>query len=434
MSPEFLIITLIFALVVSLLLGLPLAFALGGISMIYTWFCWGSGGFFSAAMQSFSSSTSEILLAVPMFIFMGNMLKNSGIADEIYNLMYKSLGRFNGGLAVGTVFVCTIFSAMAGIAAVATVTMGLIALPIMLKRGYDKKLSVGCIAAAGGLGILIPPSIPMILYALLAQLSVGKLFAAGMVPGMILAILYSVYIIIKSNITSAYAPALPIEDIPSMIDMLKSLKSLIWPFIIIAMVLGTIYGGICTPTEASGIGALGTLLAVLLKNKFNLNDFKDSIYSTTLMSGMVMWIVIGSGCFSTVFNYMGAQEIITNITMKLPGGRWTVYILFHIIFFVLGCILDPTAIVMICTPVFHPVMVKLGFDPIFFACTFIINMQMAYITPPFGYNLFYMRSIVPPQIRMVDIYSSVIPFIFMIFVLLIIISIFPAIVTWVPVS
>ena len=434
MSPEFLIVTFILALVVSLILGLPLAFALGGISMIYTWIFWGSGGFFSAAMQSFSQSTSEILLAVPMFIFMGNMLKNSGIADEIYNFMYKSLGRFNGGLAVGTVFVCAIFAAMAGIAAVATVTMGLIALPIMLKRGYDKKLSVGCIAAAGGLGILIPPSITMILYALLAQLSVGKLFAAGMVPGILLAIAYSIYIIIRSNIKTEYAPALDKEYIPSVIDMLKALKALIWPFIIIAIVLGTIYGGICTPTEASGIGALGTLFAVLQKKKFNLNDFKDSIYSTTLVSGMVMWIVIGSGCFSTVFNYMGAQEIIENITMKLPGGRWTVYILFHCLFFMLGCILDPTAIVMICTPVFHPVMVKLGFDPIFFACTFIINMQMAYITPPFGYNLFYMRSIVPAEIKMVDIYKSVIPFILIIFVFLIIISIFPNIVTWVPVS
>lgn len=432
MSSEIQLIIFIVALVAILGLGLPLCFALGGVAMIFTWLVWGTEGFFSAAMQGLTSSTSEILLAVPMFIFMGNMLKNSAIADEIYDMMYKTLGSLKGGLAVGTVFVCTIFAAMAGISAVATVTMGLIALPSMLKRGYDKYLSVGSIAAAGGLGILIPPSVPMIIYAVLAQLSVGKLFAAGMIPGIILATFYCVYILGRSYVNPLYAPALPREERPSFIQIIKSFRALIWPLVIIFLVLGTIYGGVCTPTEASGMGAFGTLLAVIVKKKFSWLTFRDACYQSLLMSCMVMWIVIGSACFSAVFNYMGAQEVVTNLALNMPGGRWAVYIIFQIVFFILGCLLDPTAIVMICTPVFHPIAVQMGFDPIFFAVSFIVNMQMAYITPPFGYNLFYMRSIVPPHITMRDIYVSVMPYIMTIVVCLVIISIFPDIVTWLP--
>lgn len=432
MSSEYFIVLLIIVLITVLALGLPLCFALGGVAMIFTWFVWGTEGFFSAAMQGLTQSTSEILLAVPMFVFMGNLLKNSAIADEIYDMMYHTLGSVKGGLAVGTVFVCTIFAAMAGISAVATITMGMIALPSMLKHGYDKHLALGCIASAGGLGILIPPSVTMILYALLAQLSVGKLFAAGMVPGIVLAALYSIYIFTRSYMNPQCAPALPREEWPTFIQVLKSFKALVWPLIIIFLVLGTIYGGICTPTEASGVGAFGTLLAVIVKRKFTWKSFREACYQSLIITCMVMWIVIGSACFSTIFNYMGAQEIITSIVLEMPGGPWAVYIIFQIVFFMLGCLLDPTAIVMICTPVFHPIAVQLGFDPIFFAVTFIINMQMAYITPPFGYNLFYLRSIVPPNITMRDIYVSVVPYIAVIIVCLVLVSIFPDLVIWLP--
>ena len=432
MANEYILLLMLAVLIITLGLGLPLAIALGGIALIFTYFTWGVGGFYAAASTCVSQSTNEILLAVPLFIFMGNMLRYSKIADEIYDMMYRTLGALRGGLAMGTVAVCAIFAAMAGISAVATITMGLVALPSMLKHGYNKHLSVGCIAAAGGLGILIPPSVTMILYALLSQLSVGKLFAAGMIPGIILAILYCIYIYTRSVVTPGYAPALPREERPTFKEIAISFKALLWPLIIILLVLGTIYGGVCTPTEAAAMGALGTLLAVIFKGNFTWKIFSDSCNSTLTITVMAMWIVIGGTIFGNIINALGVQKMMLDVSAGLPGGRWTVFAVIQIIYFILGCFLDPTAIVLICTPIFHPLATTLGFDPIWFATIFIINMQMAYITPPFGYNLFYMRSIVPSDITMRDIYISVVPFIVVIAICLVLMCIFPQAVLWLP--
>jgi len=432
MGNELIILIMVASLLCALIFGLPLAVGLGGVALIFTYFNWGVSGFYAAASACISQSTNEILLAVPLFIFMGNMLRYSNIADEIYDMMYRTLGAVKGGLAIGTVIVCAIFAAMAGIAAVATITMGLVALPSMLKRNYNKHLAVGCIAAAGGLGILIPPSVTMILYALLAQLSVGKLFAAGMIPGILLAILYCIYIFIRAEMDPVYAPALPQEERPSFKEIFISFKALIWPIIIILLVLGTIYGGVCTPTEAAAMGALGTVIAVIIKGNFTWKVLSEASSATLKITCMAMWIVIGGTIFSAIFNALGAQKIMLDLAAGLPGGRWTVFVIFQILYFFLGCFLDPTAIVLICTPIFHPIAAALGFDPIWFATIFIINMQMAYITPPFGYNLFYMRSVVPPDVTMKDIYISVLPFIVIIVICLLIVTMFPQIILWLP--
>lgn len=432
MGNELIIIIMVASLLCALIFGLPLSVALGGIALIFTYFNWGVSGFYAAASACISQATNEILLAVPLFIFMGNMLRYSNIADEIYDMMYRTLGALKGGLAIGTVIVCAIFAAMAGISAVATITMGLVALPSMLKRNYNKHLAVGCIAAAGGLGILIPPSVTMILYALLAQLSVGKLFAAGMIPGILLALLYCIYIFARSTTDAKYAPSLPREERPTFKQILISFKALVWPIIIILLVLGTIYGGVCTPTEAAAMGALGTVIAVIIKGNFTWKTFSEASIATLRITCMAMWIVIGGTIFSAIFNALGAQKIMLDLASGLPGGRWTVFIIFQIIYFFLGCFLDPTAIVLICTPIFHPIASALGFDPIWFATIFIVNMQMAYITPPFGYNLFYMRSVVPPDVSMRDIYVSVMPFIAIIVICLVIVTIFPQIILWLP--
>ncbi|RJR27588.1 MAG: TRAP transporter large permease subunit, partial [Desulfobacteraceae bacterium] len=228
------------------------------------------------------------------------------------------------------------------------------------------------------------------------------------------------------------APALPPEERPNFQEKLRSIKAIILPAALITLVLGSIYAGICTPTEAAGIGALGSLLIVVFKGNFNWRMLLEVSINSSRITVMVMWIVIGSQCFSAIYNAAGSQELVTNILAGLPGGKWAVYILLQAVYFVLGMFLDPTGIVMLCTPVFVPVILKLGFDPVWFGITFIINMEMAYITPPFGFNLFYMRSVVPPDVSMVDIYRSVIPFILIQILCLILVTLFPQIVLWLP--
>jgi len=400
--------------------------------MIFTLTVWGPKGLYMAATTALSSSTSDILLAVPLFVFMGAMLQASGIADELYEMIHHLFGSVRGGLAIGTVGICTVFAAMAGISAVATVTMGLVALPSMLKRGYEKKLALGSIAAGGALGILIPPSVTMILYALLARESVGKLFAGGLMPGLLLALLFIIYIIIMCLLKPDLAPAIKNQDKLPRVKRLSLLKAALWPLLLIGAVLGTIYSGICTPTEASGIGALGSVIAVISNGKFNKKTFFEASTTTLKITSMVMWVVIGSGCFSAIYNAAGSREFVTNVLANLPGGRWAVFVVLQSIYFFLGTFLDPTGIVMLCTPIFVPVIIKLGFDPIWFGITFIINMEMAYLTPPFGFNLFYLRSIVPPGITMVHIYKSVLPFIVLQMLCLVLVSIFPQIILWLP--
>jgi tripartite ATP-independent transporter DctM subunit len=432
MSIEVVTALMILSLLITLALGHPLSFSLGGIAMIFTLAIWGPKGLFMAATTSVAVATNETLLAVPLFIFMGNMLQISGIADDLYDMMYRTFGILSGGLAIGTVMICTIFAAMAGISAVATVTMGMIALPSMLKRGYHKSLALGSIAAGGALGILIPPSVTMILYGLLARESIGKLFAGGMIPGMILAAFFIIYIFLRCLINPGLAPPLPPEERPSLREMLLSLKAIVWPFVLIIMVLGSIYSGACTPTEASGIGAMGSVLATLFHRKFTKDHFIEACYKSLRITAMVMWIVIGSSCFSSIYNAAGSQELVTNLLSGLPGGRWIVFVALQSSYFVLGMFLDPTGIVMLCTPIFVPVILKLGFNPVWFGITFIINMEMAYLSPPFGFNLFYLRSVVPPDVSMADIYRSVLPFIMIQLLCLVLVSIFPQLVLWIP--
>jgi tripartite ATP-independent transporter DctM subunit len=432
MSIEWLTVIMFLVLLVALYLGHPLSIVLGGTAIFFTLIIWGPKGLYMAATTSLASAMNETLLSVPLFVFMGTMLQASGIAEDMYDMMYRSIGRVRGGLAVGTVIICTIFAAMAGISAVATITMGLIALPSMLKRGYDKHLALGCIAAGGALGILIPPSVPMILYALLARESVGKLFAGGFLPGFLLSGLLIAYILILCAIKPHKAPAIPPEERIRGESMLKSFKAVFWSILLIALVLGSIYSGACTPTEAAGAGALGSVLAVIFNKKFTWNTFASAVHSTFRLTVMVMWIVIGSSCFSHIFNAAGSQDLVTNLLANLPGGRWAVFCFLQLIYFILGMLLDPTGIVMICTPIFVPVITKLGFDSVWFGVTFIINMEMAYLTPPFGYNLFYLRSIAPEGVQMADIYRSVIPFIALQMLCLILVSIFPEIILWLP--
>jgi tripartite ATP-independent transporter DctM subunit len=432
MSIEILTLLFFFSLFVFLLAGLPLAFVLGGVSIIFLFFTWGPESFYMIVAQAWGAMNKFTLVAVPLFIFMAMILESSGTANDLYEMMYLWFGPVRGGLAIGTVIICAIFSAMCGISGAAVVSMGTIALPSMLKRRYDKLMAVGCINSGGGWGILIPPSVIMILYCLISGESVGKMFAGGVIPGLMLMVMVSAYIGIRCFFQPKMGPALPESERGDWSRKLWALKAVILPVVIVLMVLGSIVLGITTPTEAAGMGVLGALISALVYRQLTWKLIAQSCVRTIKLTGMIMWILFGAYCFSAAYHGMGASRLIEHLMAFIPGGPWGTIIFFQIIIFLLAMVLDPAGIMMICLPVFLPVVKSHGFDPIWFGILFIINMEIGYMTPPFGFNLFYMKGIVPSHITMGDIYRSVIPFTIVESAGLALVMIFPVIATWLP--
>ncbi len=432
MSIELVTVLLFGALILFLALGLPLAFVLGGVGVVGSYLLWGDRGLYLITTQAYASMGKFTLLAIPLFIFMAMILERSGVADDLYALMHRWMGPLPGGLAIGTVIICTIFAAMSGISGAATVSMGLIALPAMLNRGYDKTIAMGCISGGGALGILIPPSVPMILYATLTGVSIGGLFAGGILPGLLLAAIFILYIGVRCHFQPNLGPPLPVEERVSWREKFISLRAVLLPIMIIIMVLGSIYAGVCTATEASALGCVGSIISAVVYRKLNWTLIKESCFRTAALTALIIWILIGAYGFTAVYTGTGAHVLMEHIMMSIPGGRWAILITMQIIFFILGCILDPVGIIMICTPVFVPVITTLGFDPLWFGVLFIMNMEMGYLTPPFGFNLFYMKAIAPKGITMTDIYRSIVPFVILQGIGLIIVIIFPEIALWLP--
>ncbi|OPY86302.1 MAG: Sialic acid TRAP transporter permease protein SiaT [Smithella sp. PtaU1.Bin162] len=432
MSIELITLLLFGSLILLLALGLPLAFVLGGVGVVGSCILWGDKGLYLVTSQAWGAMNKFTLLAIPLFIFMSMILERAGVADDLYTLMHRWMGPLRGGLAIGTVIICTIFAAMAGISGAATVSMGVIALPAMLKRGYSKTIAMGSVSGGGALGILIPPSVPMILYATLTGLSIGGLFAGGVLPGLLLACLFILYIGIRCYFQPEMGPALPPEERVSWREKLISLKAVILPIIIIIMVLGSIYAGICTATEASALGCVGAVVSAAVYRKLKWDLVKEACHRTAALTAMIVWILIGAYCFTAVYTGTGAHTLMEHLMMSIPGGKWAILITMQIIFFILGCMLDPAGIIMICTPVFVPVITSLGFDPLWFGVLFVMNMEMGYLTPPFGFNLFYMKAIAPAGTTMGDIYRSIVPFVILQGVGLIIVILFPQIALWLP--
>jgi tripartite ATP-independent transporter DctM subunit len=372
------------------------------------------------------------LVAIPLFIFMAMILERSGVANDLYDMMYLWFGPVSGGLAIGTVVICAIFAAMCGISGAAVVSMGTIALPSMLRRNYDKLLAVGCINSGGGWGILIPPSVIMILYALISGESVGKLFAGGVFPGLLLLVLVSGYIAIRCYFQPHLGPALPPEERGDWKRKLAAFRAVLLPMIIVLLVLGSIIGGITTPTEAAAMGVLGALISALVYRQLTWKLVVESCIRTLRLTGMIMWILFGAYCFSAAYHGMGAPHFIEDLMQYIPGGPWGTIIFIQVVIFILAMVLDPAGIMMITVPIFLPFVKAHGFDPLWFGILFTINMEIGYMTPPFGFNLFYLKGIVPPSITMGDIYRSVIPFTIVESTGLAIVMIFPKIATWLP--
>ncbi|MBU4275571.1 MAG: TRAP transporter large permease subunit [Proteobacteria bacterium] len=418
------------SLVVLLAIGIPIAFAMLAIAAVGIILTWGPQGLLVLFNTAYAEGTSYLLLAVPLFIFMANILKFSGLADKLYEVVYRWMGGLRGGLAMGTVVICAIFAAMAGISSVATISMGLIALPSMLQRNYNKVMAVGCINAGGALGILIPPSILMILYGNMAEVSIGRLFAGGMLPGILLAAIFVLYIGIRCFFQKDLGPA--VTEKYNWRDKFRSLKGVILPVSLVVLVLGVIYSGVATPTEAAGVGAGGAVVTALIHRQLTWARMWQALKDTLSLTVMVFWIIIGAVSFTTFLAYAGIQDMLQEAIMSMEINRWIILIAIQLVFFVLGMFLDPAGIILLTTPIFVPIINQLGFDPLWFGVLFIINMEMAYITPPFGFNLFILKSVVPPQITMADIYRSVGPFVLLQALCLAMVMLWPEIATWLP--
>jgi len=432
MSPGIATLVLFGSMFVLLLAGVPLSFCIGGVGLIFAFFLWGDNSLNVVALQTLGTMRSTVLLALPLFILMANFLQRSGIADDLYSLMYGLLGRVRGGLAVGTVIICTIFAAMAGISGAATVTMGLIALPSMLKRNYSKDIAIGCICAGGALGILIPPSIVMIVYGVMAQVSIGRLFAGGVFPGLVLSALFITYILIRARLNPRLGPPLPPEDRVSLRKMLPEFRALIFPIALVLAVLGSIFSGIATPTEAAAVGALGAMISTALSRRLNWPLIQESGTQTLRLTAMILWIAIAATWFSSTYSAIGGPQFVNQFLQSLGVSRWLVLAGIQFILILLGMVMETMGIIMITVPIFIPIIRAFGFDSLWFGILFVMNMEMGLLTPPFGVNLFYMKGIVPKDVSMGDVYRSIVPFVLLQLTGLIIVIIFPKIATFLP--
>lgn len=428
------ILTFLFfgSLLLFLMLGVPLAFVLGGVSVIFLYFSMGPVAFYLVASKFWDSMTNFTLVAVPMYVFMAMILEKSGVAHALYRMMHLWFGGLRGGLAIGTVAICAIFAAMSGISGAAVVTMGTIALPRMLERGYDSKLALGAINTGGGWGILIPPSIPMVLYAMLSEVSVGRLFASGIGPGILLFFLVSIYISVRAWIQPSIAPALPPEERGDWGEKFRSLRAVALPIMIVVMVLGSIFGGIATPTEAAAIGVLGAMIAAAVNRQLSIEMLRHGAIQTLRLTAMIMWILLAAHAFSAAYTTLGAHDFIQGLMTYIPGGKYGALAFMIFVLFILGMVLDPVGIMLITLPVFLPVIEAGGFDPIWFGVIFIIMMEIGYMTPPFGFNLFYLKGVAPPSITMGEIYTSIIPYVIVTLIGVLIIILIPDIALYFP--
>jgi len=423
-------------IVVSLLLlvatGFPVAFCLLAVSVagIIIWVR--PEALTALSSVTLSSTTTDYFIALPMFIFMAAILQVSGIGTALYEVMYKWMAGLRGGLAMGTVLISTVIAGMSGAAATSTVTMGLLAYPEMRDRGYNKGISIGCISAGGCLGPLIPPSIPMIIVAGLGSISIGKLFMAGVFPGLLVSFSFITYIAIRCFYNRTLGPSIPTAERVNWRQKLSVLRKVLLPLSLIILVLGAIYTGICTPSEAGGVGAFGALICAGIYRNLNWQNMKKALLIALKANAMVFWLIIGGCCFSSMLGLTGVKEFISEILTGVSASRWVILTIMLVIVYLMGMLMDATAIAIICIPLFIPIVRELGFDPLWFGLIFTMDMIIGYITPPFGIDAFYFKGLGHPGVTMLDIYKSVLPFVIIITMVWVVCIIFPAISTWLP--
>ena len=397
-------------LLVLLLTGMPLALVTLLVALLFAlgWFGPMAVPLITSRVYSFVSSF--VFVSVPMFVLMAAILDRSGIARDLFDAMKLVAGRVKGGVAVQTIFVAVILAAMSGIIGGEIVLLGLVALPQMLRQGYDRRLAIGVVCAGGSLGTMVPPSIVLIIYGLTANVSVGELFTAAFVPGFMLAAMYVAYVVFRSYTDPTAAPPPETRKMPAA-EQLKLLRGLILPGLVVVFVLGSIYGGIASVTEASAVGVAGVILSTLLRREFSFAMLLDAALHTLTTVGMVVWIGIGASALVGVYNLMGGIDFISSLIAGVSDNTTVIVLTMMLILFVLGMFLDWVGIALLTMPIFVPVIRDLGLDPIWFGVLFAMNMQVSFLTPPFGPAAFYLKSVTPPDITLGEIFRSLVPFI-----------------------
>ncbi|MCB0333230.1 MAG: TRAP transporter large permease subunit [Bdellovibrionales bacterium] len=428
------------ALIVVLLSGFPVAFGLGGVAIAF--------GFLGHSLDLFYLSDFEFvpskifgimsnvtLLAVPLFIFMGIMLERSGIAEELLTTMELVCRKVRGGLTISIVLVGALLAASTGIVGATVVTMGVLSLPTLLKRGYNIELSCGTIATSGTLGQIIPPSIVLVLLGDMMNVDVGDLFIGAILPGLFLVVLYLLYIYLRTTFQPELAPLLSEEEQKTLTRkeyVLLLLRSFVPPTLLMFVVLGSILGGVASPTEAAACGAMGALLLTWAKKRLCLETLSSVLHTTTQITSMVFMLLIGAQFFSVVFRGLAGDEVIMDVVTSLEVSKNVILLAVMVLMFVLGFFLDFIEICFIVVPIVTPLLYSLGFDPLWLAILIAINLQTSFLTPPFGFSLFYLKGVAPPEVTTLHIYKGVFPFVLLQLFALVVLWLFPAIVTWLP--
>lgn len=433
LSPLQIILIMFGFLMVVLLTGLPVAFSLGTIGAILLLLLWGPT--FASSMLvavGFEVTTWYTIIAIPLFIFMAMILMETGIVEELFRSIRLWLAPIPGGLAMGVVVVCVFVGAMSGIIATATLILGIMAVPLMLKFGYKKDLALGSVMAGGNLASLIPPSNPFIVYGAIASQSVGKLFMGGLIPGLLLAFVFCLYIGIRCFFNPSLGPPLPKKERVGWREKFVSFKALILPLGLIFAVLGSIFFGVASATEAAGVGAAGALMCAAIRHNLSWQMIKKVCFDTGKVTSMIVWLIIGAFVFKAVFIRGGGPQFVVDWVASLNVGALVIIGIMQVTFFGLGMFLGDNAIMLISLPPFLPIVDSLGMSRLWFGVLLLVNLQLASLTPPFGYALFYMKSVAPEGVTLLDIIRSIIPYIPLIIIVLLLVMFFPQIALWLP--
>ena len=424
------VIVMFLSLMLLLLMGYPVAFTSGAIALVFGIIFLGLDFFALLPLRIWGILTNFTLLAVPLFIFMGVILDRSGIAEDLLETMGKLCGKLNGGLAISVVIVGAMLAATTGVVGETVVTMGIIALPTMLKHNYSPPLASGTIAASGTLGQIIPPSIILILLGDVIGVPVGRLFVGSILPGLLLVTFFVLYILIYAWHKPVIAPALNSKEYNS--NHTSLLKTILPPFTLILAVLGSIFLGIATPTESAAVGAIGALILAACHKKLTLKNLEESMQQTTKLTSMVFMILIGATAFGLVFRGMGGDKLVLDVMTNLPAGVWGFLFVSMLLIFILGFFLDFLQICFIVVPILAPIATEFGIDLLWFAVLIAINLQTSFLTPPFGFSLFYLKAVAPPNVRIQDIYSGIIPFVILQLITIMLLIFIPELITWLP--
>jgi C4-dicarboxylate transporter DctM subunit len=428
MEIGFISIVLIVVLVILLGLGTPISFCVGFLGVVGVLIFLDVGTLYQIAEISADSGTNLFMLTLPLFILMAEVVSFSGVGDDMYTAAHNWLSWLPGGLAISSIVTCTGFAAISGSSAATAASVGLVSIPEMIKRGYNHKLAVGSIAVGGTLGILIPPSIPMIIYGVITEVSIGKLFIAGIIPGIMLSFILCLAIALAVKIKPDLAPRV---DAVSWSERMSSLKN-VWAFIVLALsIIGSIYAGIATPTESAAIGATLSVVIALIYRRLTVKAIHGALLRTVSVTAMIMFLVIGGNIFAFLLSTLSIPQYVTETITALSVSKWAIMIIINIILLIMGCLLDPMAIMVIVLPIIFPIVTQLGFDPVWFGIVVTINVEMGMITPPVGLNLFILKGSVP-GIKMNDIVGGALPFLLLLMLGLAIIMVFPPLAIWLP--